>query len=157
MKTVLTGILLSCTLLLFGRNTRTISVNVTIEPTQRLTLLSSTEFSELAANHLDLGYNQLESCVELEIKSNVPWVLIAYNDSFSEQTENNYKVRISGNPYVALTQSEVLLMKSNAPTNSEIINIDCKRLVNWDSTKPGSWEFSPLFKLLPLTEDWINY
>jgi hypothetical protein len=157
MKTVLTGILLSCTLLLFGRNTRTISVNVSIEPTQRLTLLSSTEFPELAANHLDLGYNQLESCVELEIKSNVPWVLIAYNDSFSEQTENNYKVRISGNPYVALTQSEVLLMKSNAPTNSEIINIDCKRLVNWDSTKPGSWEFSPLFKLLPLTEDWINY
>jgi len=157
MKTILTGILLSCTLLLFGRNTRTISVNVSIEPTQRLTLLSSTEFPELAANHLDLGYNQLESCVELEIKSNVPWVLIAYNDSFSEQTENNYKVRISGNPYVALTQSEVLLMKSNAPTNSEIINIDCKRLVNWDSTKPGSWEFSPLFKLLPLTEDWINY
>ena len=95
MKTVLTGILLSCTLLLFGRNTRTISVNVSIEPTQRLTLLSSTEFPELAANHLDLGYNQLESCVELEIKSNVPWVLIAYNDSFSEQTENNYKVRIS--------------------------------------------------------------
>ena len=72
-------------------------------------------------------------------------------------TENNYKVRILGNPYVALTQSEVLLMKSNAPTNGEIINIDCKRLVNWDSTKPGSWEFSPLFKLLPLTEDWINY
>lgn len=157
MKIILTGILLSCTLLLFGRNTRTISVNVSIEPTQRLTLLSSTEFPELAANHLDLGYNQLESCVELEIKSNVPWVLIAYNDSFSEQTENNYKVRILGNPYVALTQSEVLLMKSNAPTNGEIINIDCKRLVNWDSTKPGSWEFSPLFKLLPLTEDWINY
>mgnify|MGYP003332064368 CR=1 FL=1 len=91
MKTILTGILLSGTLLLFGRNTRTISINVSIEPTQRLTLLSSTEFPELAANHLDLGYNQLEGCVELEVKSNVPWVLIAYNDSFNEQTKNNYK------------------------------------------------------------------
>lgn len=157
MKTVLTGILLSCTLLLFGRTTRKISVNVSIEPTQRLTLLSSTQFSELAANHLDNGYNQLESCVKLEVKSNVPWVLIAYNDSFNEQTKNNYKVKASGNPYVALTQSEVLLMKSNSPTNGEIINIDCKRLVSWDTTKPGHWEFSPLFKLLPLTENWINY
>ncbi|MBT5078219.1 MAG: hypothetical protein HOM61_04865, partial [Candidatus Marinimicrobia bacterium] len=51
---------------------------MSIEPTQRLTLLSSTQFSELAANHLDNGYNQLESCVKLEVKSNVPWVLIAY-------------------------------------------------------------------------------
>ena len=144
-------------LLLFFLNTRTISINVSIEPTQRLTLLSSTEFPELAANHLDLGYNQLEGCVELEVKSNVPWVLIAYNDSFNEQTRNNYKIRASGNQYVTLTQSEVLLMKSNSPTNNEIINIDCKRLVNWDTTKPGSWEFSPLFKLLPLTENWINY
>ena len=157
MKVILISILLSCPFLIFGRNSKTVNVNVSIEPTQKLTLLSSTQFSELKANHLDKGYNELENCVELEVKSNVPWVLLAYNDSFNEQTKNNYKIRTMENPYVALTQSEVLLFKANSPTNGEIINIDCKRLVSWDTTKPGHWEFSPLFKLLPLTQNWINY
>ena len=157
MKVILISILLSCPFLAFGRNSKIINVNVSIKPTQKLTLLSSTQFSDLEANHLDKGYNELENCVELEVKSNVPWVILAYNNAFNERTKSNYKIRTTGNPYITLTQSEILLITGNSPTDSEIINIDCKRLVSWDTTKPGHWEFSPLFKLLPLTENWINH
>ena len=157
MKIILVSILLSYPFLAFGRNSKTINVNVSIKPTQKLTLLSSKQFSDLEPNHLDKGYNELESCIELEVKSNVPWVLLAYNDSFNERTKSNYNIRTTGNPYILLTQSEILLTKGNSPTSGDIINIDCKRLVSWDTTKPGHWEFSPLFKLLPLTENWINH
>lgn len=155
MKTLFISLLFP--ILIFGRNSsRAINIDVSIKPIQKLILLNSQQFLNLDVNHLDKGYNELEDCVELEVKSNVPWALVAYDDSYIKQTNNTYKIRIDNNPYMSLTHSEILLTQGNSPTPSEIINIDCKRLVSWNTTKPGQWEFTPLFKLIPLTENWIN-
>ena len=156
MKIALISILISCPFLIFGRNSKTINLDLSIKPTQKLSLLNSKELNNLDVEHLKNGYIELENCIELEVKSNIPWVLIAYDDSFQEGSQNNFKIRVSSNPYVFLTHDEILFFQGNSVTSGEIINIDCKRLVNWDTTKPGQWEFSPLFKLLPLRENWIN-
>ena len=156
MKIALISILISCPFLIFGRNSKTINLDLSINPIQKLSLLNSKEFNNIEVEHLKNGYIELENCVELKVKSNVPWVLIAYDDSFQESAQNNYKIRISGNPYISLTHNEKKIFQGNSVTSGEIIYIDCKRLVNWNTTKPGPWEFSPLFKLLPLRENWIN-
>ena len=52
--------------------------------------------------------------------------------------------------YKPVNLNQIELVSSSYQTSSEVIKIDCKRVVNWNKTKPGKWNYSPQFELISL-------
>ena len=115
---------------------------------QQLSMISQLQFDDLKSSHLDQGYNLLEECIKLEIKSNTSWLLVVYNETPIDH--NKFFLKTHSSTFMPLTEQKTQLISSNQPTASTLISIDCRRTVNWNNSQPKEWSFSPIFQLAEL-------
>ena len=132
-----------------SNNSKHLHVEVDLNTVQHLSLMNKKKFPELNSTNYNDGYIELEECIELEIKSNVPWMLIAKDES-KLTTDHNFQIRVPGGTYKPINLAYIELISSTYQTSRETIKIDCKRLIGWDATKPGKWNYSPAFELIAL-------
>ena len=133
--------------LLISNSIQRIDADIHVPHVQQISIINQKEFEDLKSINLDNGYSLLENCVELEIKSNINWSLIVFDESISN---NNFLLRTNTSPFKPLSLNEIVLIENNQPTSSTIVSMDCKRIVGWDNTQPKQWNFSPIFELKSL-------
>ena len=134
---------------ILSNSNKQLQVEVKLESVQSLTLISKKNFPDLNAYNYNDGFVEIEGCIELEVKSNVPWILVA-KDATKFDTNQNFQIRALGGMYKPVNLNQIELVSSSHQTSSQVIKIDCKRVVNWNKTKPGKWNYSPQFELISL-------
>ena len=125
-----------------------LNVEIHVPYLQELSILNQQYFNELTSQDLYDGHSILENCIELEIKSNVGWSVIVFDEIINNNTEFLLSSNLS--KFIKLSHSMTELENSIHPTSSTILSIDCKRIVNWENSHPKEWKVSPIFKLIPI-------
>jgi len=129
---------------------KNIDVEVHIPIIQKLSIVSQNNFPELTSGDLNTGYVIVEDCLELEIKSNTGWSLLVINGLNNIENKTKILLRSNNSKFEPISNIDLEIEKSSYPTSSTIINIDCKRLLGWQTTRPQRWDFSPNFKIMPV-------
>ena len=133
---------------MFGDSNKNISAQIHIPIIQSLSLINQNYFPEISSSDLDRGYIIIEDCVQLEIKSNTNWSLFLSTNEINENDKKKFYIRHDNSPFFPLDENNYELMTRMLPTSGKIINLDCKRIVDWHSTKVNGWQFSPTFKIV---------
>tara|TARA_A100001011_G_scaffold355992_1_gene399681 strand:- start:3486 stop:3962 length:477 start_codon:yes stop_codon:yes gene_type:complete len=152
MATNLTKILVLTSILfnfILSNSSKQLQVEVMLGSVQSLSLINKKKFPDLSATNYNDGFIELQGCIELEVKSNIPWMLIA-KDATKFESNQSFQIKTSGGVYKPVNLNQIELVSSSYQTSSEIIRIDCKRMVDWNKTKPGKWNYSPEFELISL-------
>jgi hypothetical protein len=137
--------------LLFAHNEQGVQIEAVVPPLQVLELSQSKNFDNLQATHLNDGYFVVEDCVSLEVKSNIPWVVSVYFDS--QPQNNDFQLKTEQQPFFSPSTTPRVLFQSEQPTSSELLTLDCKRIVGWQKNNSREWNYSPIFRIDPLYND----
>lgn len=134
--------------IIFADSNKNISAQIHIPIIQSLSLINQNNFLEVSSSDLDRGYSIIEDCVQLEIKSNTNWSLFLSANEINKNNKEKFYIKHDNSPFFPLDENSYQLMTKMLPTSGKIIDLDCKRIVDWHSTKVNGWQFLPTFKIV---------
>ena len=144
-KILTTILILLASKVLYGESEKNVTAHINVPAIQIVSIMNQNNFAELTSLDLNKGYIILEDCIELEIKSNTVWSLYVKEDLNNIGNNLNIYIKDNYSDFVKITTSEVQIRANRPPTSGEIINFDCKRIVNWHTSNPSNWFFTPTF------------
>lgn len=119
------------------------------------TAMSSVRIAQPDLNDLSRGYIEQRNAIQLEVQSNIPWLVRVRTDdgnmgrSFDgtyTKPVSDFQVRLEGGRYFSLSNSDQLLHQGDQGVYQ--FNIDYKTLFNKQSYSNGNYQIKVLYTIV---------
>ena len=129
-------------------------ITFSIPAVQTIEFESVYDIPKVYSTDIEKGFILTKPYCKLSISSNVPWILevyaknkkIYYNNDLNINV-NKIMIRAEKNEFQPLGENPITLHESSITGDNQLLQIDLKRMLDWNSSPPGEWYIEPIFKI----------